>query len=580
MLYSCHGSPVTVSVCAHNLRLAGEIPAGLYPDLTDSGGLANAVAAALASLGSPLSAAQSMAPIVYACVETPTALSQIYIGLDKRTFFFDLWRRGACLAHGATPEIAEMARAIDEWITNHRSIKELTSAFPFVRADDGAAAYERGEEVEMKWQRYLGSRGGMEPYPRLAAFVAAAAAQPRLRTLFPYVSLRELRFSRCTGVPFTRDTPYVRSHLGGYEVFSPSGESLGRGTAVQAAELVVAALPPDCGPAVPGTAVDVPELNPPAGEGTGNARMARLQADMSGLPELERGRPIFGEREREALAHDGVLGGFGSLTGAHIIGLLAVLGEYARRTGTCAEPWRGTVGDAWSHPEAMERHDALCRCFWTPIGVSGRVADLDPLRDAGIDLPEPGRHAFPANSRERLAVYIYIKRLGQLSIRDVCVLLSRVRAYADVAKPMPGLDRVWLESPRRRIHAHNLLLEFASRPFTFQEFITKSDEDTRRARELELQVQAGTVPVTSELGEAQVRMAHMETEQMRAALGRARVGDRCSRDYRDERAPEQELFVAASSARHQSGAVKGLWIGAFGVAVLAAAWLLFLFLES
>jgi hypothetical protein len=168
-----------------------------------------------------------------------------------RTFSFDFWNRGVCLAHGA--EILDTARSIDKWIVSGCSTGELASSFPFVQVQPTAAAYERGEEVEMRWRKYLDSLG--ERFPELTAFVAAAAAEPKLRQLFPFTSLNRFCFSRCTGYPFTHDTPTVVP-LGHneYEVIGSSGESLGRGNAADAVALAVAALPPSCGPAVPGTA--------------------------------------------------------------------------------------------------------------------------------------------------------------------------------------------------------------------------------------------------------------------------------------------------------------------------------------
>jgi hypothetical protein len=84
-----------------------------------------------------------------------------------------------------------------------------------------------------------------------------------LRRLFPYTSLNIFCFSRCTGYPFTLDTPFVRPVMENwYEVMSASGLVLGRGDAEAAAELVVANLPPGCGPAVPGTADDLGGAEP------------------------------------------------------------------------------------------------------------------------------------------------------------------------------------------------------------------------------------------------------------------------------------------------------------------------------
>lgn len=237
------------------MEIAKDIPE-LYPELIQQGGLANALQAALRMIGSSLSVSEtdkSVPSVVYAHVESGYRFSQIYIGAKTRMFSFDFWNRGVCLAHGATPEILDMARSIDKWIASGCSTCELASAFPFIQVQPTAVAYERGEEVEMRWRDYLASLG--ERFPELTAFVAAAAAEPKLRQLFPFTSLNRFCFSRCTGYPFTRDTPYVLP-LGRdeYEVIGSSGETLGRGNAAAAVALAVAALPPNCGPAVPGTA--------------------------------------------------------------------------------------------------------------------------------------------------------------------------------------------------------------------------------------------------------------------------------------------------------------------------------------
>lgn len=227
----------------------------LYPDLIEQGGLANVLQPALREIGSSLSVTEldkSVHFVVYARVEAGHRFSQIYIGAQTRMFSIDFWNLGVCLAHGVTPETLEMARAIEKWITTGCLTCDLVGAFPFVKVQPDAAEYERGEEVEMRWRQYLTNLG--ERFPELTAFVEAAAEEPKLRQLFPFTSLNNFCFSRCTGYPFTRDTPRVVP-LGRneYEVFSSSGDSLGRGPAADAVVLAVAALPPNCGPAVPGT---------------------------------------------------------------------------------------------------------------------------------------------------------------------------------------------------------------------------------------------------------------------------------------------------------------------------------------
>jgi hypothetical protein len=236
----------------------------LYPDLIVAGGLVTALQNALRSVESPLTAGGFDAAvefIPYTRVESGPRFSQVYIAEEQRLFLFDCWGRGVCLAEGSTPSLTDLARAIDRWVGSDCTTAELASEFEFVAPEPEAAVYERGEEVEDRWREYLS--GLPEWLAGQSDFIRAAARRPKLRQLFPYTSLNVFCFSRCTGYPFSGDIPCVRPvRKGRYEVVSPSGGVLGRGTAEEAAELVVTNLPPGCGPAVAGTAEDLMRAEP------------------------------------------------------------------------------------------------------------------------------------------------------------------------------------------------------------------------------------------------------------------------------------------------------------------------------
>jgi len=234
----------------------------LYPDLIALGGLENTLQSALREIGSALTVLEldkDLSLAVCACVESGSRYSQVRIAAEERMFFLDFWARGVMLAQGRTPRLTELARAIDKWVASSCSTADLAAAFSFVAVEPKAAAYERGEEVEERWRSYINVIG----FPELAPFVEAASRRPQLRQLFPYTSMNIFCFSRCTGYPFTLDTPFVRPvKENWYEVWSASGVVLGHGDAEAAAELVVANLPPGCGPAVPGTADDLGGAEP------------------------------------------------------------------------------------------------------------------------------------------------------------------------------------------------------------------------------------------------------------------------------------------------------------------------------
>jgi hypothetical protein len=229
----------------------------LYPELIAHGSLAGALRAALAEIRSALTVSElAIRGPVYARVEMGPRFSQVYIAANERLFVFDFWNRGVMLAQARTADLHETARAIDRWVVSECTTGELAAEFGCVKVKPEASSYERGEEVEQRWRHYLETLP--EYHAKLKAFVAAAAAHPKLRQLFPFTSLNSFCFSRCTGYPFTHDTPHVCPHgPDDYEVIGPTGKILGRGAAREAVLLVVSALPPHCGPAVPGTAEDM-----------------------------------------------------------------------------------------------------------------------------------------------------------------------------------------------------------------------------------------------------------------------------------------------------------------------------------
>ena len=84
----------------------------------------------------------------------------------------------------------------------------------------------------------------------------ATYAEPRLRVLFPWVSMGELHLSRCTKTPWTWDVPWILPMKdGGYWVVGPSRkESVGQVATIEAAiARVVERLAPGWGPAFNGT---------------------------------------------------------------------------------------------------------------------------------------------------------------------------------------------------------------------------------------------------------------------------------------------------------------------------------------
>jgi len=104
----------------------------LYPDLTAAGGLGALLQLHLRSPGSLLSVSQPIEFIVYARIESGQRSSQVYIAANVRLFLFDFWSKGVILAHGATPDIAEVAHAINRWVGSNCATSVLASNYGFV----------------------------------------------------------------------------------------------------------------------------------------------------------------------------------------------------------------------------------------------------------------------------------------------------------------------------------------------------------------------------------------------------------------------------------------------------------------
>jgi len=235
----------------------------MYPELEEAGGLRNALAAEFSKIDSCLKdmpdSSSDIMPSTYSRVEKGKKFSQVYLAAKEKLYLPDFWQEGVCLAHGKTSSLTELAKVLDFWLCKDITTAELSSVFFFIEPNDKAAAFDENREVEYTWARIQSDDSKKE----LRAFVEIAVKDEILGKLFPFTSLYTLCFSRCTGYPYTYDTPTVtpvgKSLFGQskYEVRMPNNRVLGRGNAAVSMALVKANLPSDIKPAVKGTAEDL-----------------------------------------------------------------------------------------------------------------------------------------------------------------------------------------------------------------------------------------------------------------------------------------------------------------------------------
>jgi hypothetical protein len=228
-----------------------------YPEIQSAGSLRLALSQALGRTGCSFVADDSPDLLHQGSTgfKVGHRFAFVAVAARERLFLLEFWSHGVVLASGKCPDLYETASAIHRWVSDPQlRVAYLSSAFDWVKAKDGANAFEEGREVEWKWGRLLQEEDRL---PEIRTLAARAATEPRLRILFPHTSMHTLCFSRCTGYPFTRDTPCITPLWDGrYGVCTGNEHEIGRGDLDFAVRLAVENLPSHSGPARAGTAND------------------------------------------------------------------------------------------------------------------------------------------------------------------------------------------------------------------------------------------------------------------------------------------------------------------------------------
>jgi Family of unknown function (DUF6193) len=226
--------------------------------------LEKAIQQALAGVSSDLTI-HSSAP-AWAVVERKPRYVQV-IGHGQSDFRLNFWMQGVEYGRGNVLEFTDVVASIVVFLIERALPRTMASRFTWFEPHSNGVAHERGapEFVSHAWselERWVTCIDLPKPLPvilNLGPIVREAAKRPELRQLRPYTSLFTLGFSRTTGYPFPRDCPHAEPIGNGlYRVTSADGSVLFDGVdAVQAVDALVAALPPNYGPAIDGTAEDM-----------------------------------------------------------------------------------------------------------------------------------------------------------------------------------------------------------------------------------------------------------------------------------------------------------------------------------
>src|SRR5690242_19990681 len=130
----------------------------LYPDILEAGDLRSALQAEFDTAGLPAQARHVSSPgwrFVAAEVNSAERHADVVMGSQERAFCLQFWTRGVCMANGTTQELPALAAAMNDWQSG-MPVRQLVSAWPFLKTNGFAEAFERGdaEAIDYRWRRY------------------------------------------------------------------------------------------------------------------------------------------------------------------------------------------------------------------------------------------------------------------------------------------------------------------------------------------------------------------------------------------------------------------------------------------
>jgi len=190
----------------------------------------------------------------YANVEFNNNNTEIQLIPELDCLEVNYWRNGVWMAYGQTKNIKELTTSIVDWLELKPITLDFTIEFNFVKSTEQAKYFDEDNETMYAWKKILNDSN----FEQLKDFISIAIKDDILCYLFPFTSLNVLCLSRCTGYPYTSDTPIIISLDNDfYEVRTSENIIIGNGNSNEAINLVKSNLPFGIKPAIKGTAEEV-----------------------------------------------------------------------------------------------------------------------------------------------------------------------------------------------------------------------------------------------------------------------------------------------------------------------------------
>ena len=193
----------------------------------------------------------------------------VHLSAEKLKSYGNLWDRGVSAGELSSASLADTVAFLRTALARDTPVGTIQSEMPFFRAFESGLIQDKGRDAYLDYQwrelfRVLEENLEYFVFAQIYKLAQIASQTPKLRQLLPYTSVGRFCFSRCLGFPFSYDCPSAQAFGENYfQVYASNGMNewdknpIGFGNATEAAQMLVDALPPDCGPAVLGTADDL-----------------------------------------------------------------------------------------------------------------------------------------------------------------------------------------------------------------------------------------------------------------------------------------------------------------------------------
>ena len=240
----------------HSRRRCSDFPPDFYPEIGFKRTLGRLILEIIESSGRRAAISNESQEVYSAYLRTGRRTVSVALACDRRLFMLSFTEIGLTLAYLHVSDLYECAQAVESWVADKITLRDMNERFPNCEASEFAYQTEAGGGVSARWDALLSA-----PWlqPEFIALLRAAARRPLLRQLLPVASIGHyLSFSRTIGYPFAAiNTCALWAKEDRYCAMGPQHRALKEGTIEAVLDVVETSVPPNAYLAIYGTADDL-----------------------------------------------------------------------------------------------------------------------------------------------------------------------------------------------------------------------------------------------------------------------------------------------------------------------------------